>query len=32
MTARESFVPAVAAMIAAERDSGRAPDGTQHRR
>ena len=25
--ARESFVPAVAAMIAAERDSGRAPDG-----
>ena len=25
--ARESFVPAVAAMIAVERDSGRAPDG-----
>ncbi|NVN51895.1 TetR/AcrR family transcriptional regulator [Mycolicibacterium hippocampi] len=25
--ARESFVPGVAAMIAAERDSGRAPDG-----
>lgn len=25
--ARESFVPAVAAMIAAERGSGRAPDG-----
>ncbi len=25
--ARESFVPAVAAMIAAERESGRAPDG-----
>lgn len=25
--ARETFVPAVAAMIAAERDSGRAPDG-----
>ena len=27
--ARETFVPAVAAMIAAERDSGRAPDGPQ---
>ena len=25
--ARESFIPGVAAMIAAERDSGRAPDG-----
>ncbi|HEY9264545.1 MAG TPA: TetR/AcrR family transcriptional regulator [Mycobacterium sp.] len=27
--ARESFVPSVAAMIAAERASGRAPDGAQ---